>query len=171
MNKPRMKWYEPITESPLFKRIVDPSTKLGAVIVAVIAFVFSIVAVIQNPNMERNCQTNPLRDVYNPKRLKVLGTCQTIIVTVVESSKERDGDLHIRAVADKRWLSPMNTTRQHGDLVVEYMPGDAWPRPKTGDKLRLTCTWVSDLQHGGWNECHPVWSVQPILATARRVEP
>lgn len=166
-----MKWYEHVTESPRFKRIVDPNKHLGHFIVTLIALGFAVTAFAQNTNTTRNCQSNPLRGVYNPKRLKVLGTCKTIIVTVVAYSHERDGDTHIRAVADKQWLSAANTKSQHGDLVVEYMPGDPWPKPKAGDKLKLTCTWVADIQHGGWNECHPVWAVQPILNTANRVIP
>lgn len=166
-----MKWYEHITESPRFKRIVNPNKPFGHLVVAIIALVFAVTAFIQNPDTTRDCLTNPLRGVYNPHRLRVLGTCQTIIVTVVDASHERDGDTHIRAVADQRWLSPANARSQHGDLVVEYMPGDPWPTPKLGDKLKLTCTWVADLQHGGWNECHPVWGVQPILGTATEVSP
>lgn len=127
-------------------------------------------AFAQNSNLSRDCQTNPLRAVYNPKRLKVVRTCQQLEGTVVHVSKERDGDLHIQlAVADKSLLTPRNYSGQSGYLVAEYMPGDPYPRPAIGQALRLGCTYVYDLQHGGWAECHPVWSVQPLGATP--VEP
>jgi len=60
----------------------------------------------------------------------------------------------------------VNDVKQHGDLVVEFMPRDGGhlPRPRKGDRLTLVGAWVTDLEHGcascqadGWNELHPVW--------------
>lgn len=166
-----MRWYEHITESATFKRLDNPATTIGAIITAIVAVAFSALAFAQNPSVSHDCTTNPLRGVYNPKRLKVLKTCQTITGTVQHTAKERDGDLHIQLKTDPKWINPVNIARQHGDLVVEYMPGDPYPRPAGGDRLQLNCTWVADQQHGGWNECHPVWSVQPQGGLAARVEP
>jgi hypothetical protein len=166
-----MRWYEHFTESPAFKRIVDPAKPGGRLIVTLIALGFAIVAFVQNPNTTRNCASNPLARVYNPSRLRVLRTCAVITVTVRSISPERDGDLHIGAAARKQWLSPANIAHQHGLLVVEYMPSDPWPRPHIGDRLRLTGTWVSDLQHGGWYELHPVFAVQPLGVADRRLIP
>jgi hypothetical protein len=60
----------------------------------------------------------------------------------------------------------VNDPKQHGDLVVEFMPRDGGhlPRPAKGDRLTLVGAWVTDLEHGcssctaeGWNELHPIW--------------
>jgi hypothetical protein len=109
--------------------------------------------------------------VYNPARLVVQHKCAQIEGTITHVSKERDGDLHIRMSTDPKWLTPANTARQHGDLVVEYMPSDSYPKPLVGDRLRLLCTHVIDRQHGGWAECHPVWRVQPLGSAAQRPIP
>lgn len=171
-----MKWYEHITETPAFKKLDNPSTKLGHIATTIVALAFGVTAFLQNPDTSRDCKTNPLRGVYNPQRLQVIATCQTITGTVAHVSSERDGDLHIRLAVDpayRNWLTAKNTQRQDGDLVVEYMPGDPWrnQHPTIGERLQLGCTHVLDKQHGGWAECHPVWSVQPLGNAAAQPEP
>jgi hypothetical protein len=169
-----VRWYEHVTEAAWFKRLDDPKTRVGHIVTTIVALAFAVIAFAQNPSLKKDCAANPLRGIYNPARLRVLGTCQWIDGTVVAFGRERDGDLHIRFQTDVKWLAAGNA-RQGGDLVVEYLPGDPWDTPHVGDRLRLTCTWVKDLQHGGpvngWNECHPVWGVQPLGATAQRIVP
>jgi hypothetical protein len=166
-----MRWYEHVTESRTFKRLDNPATNVGGALTAVIAAVFGIQAYLQNPDRTADCQLNPLRGVYNPARLVVQHKCAQIEGTITHVSKERDGDLHIRMATEAKWLTPANTARQHGDLVVEYMPSDSYPKPLVGDRLRLLCTHVIDRQHGGWAECHPVWRVQPLGSAAQRPIP
>ncbi|MCA1739490.1 MAG: hypothetical protein LC740_11900, partial [Actinobacteria bacterium] len=70
--------------------------------------------------------------------------------------------LHIRLTLDDQYeslLSAGNNSKQHGDLVVEYMARDAGhlTEPKTNDHLDIVGAWVSDIDHD-WNEIHPVFS-------------
>lgn len=167
-----MRWYERyVTEARWFKRASDPATRHGAKVTAGVALVLAGVALVQNPDTTRDCQTNPLRGVYNPHRLEVVAKCVKVDVRVTHVVKERDGDLHIQAAARAAWVNAANRKSQKGRLVVEFMRGDPWPRPRVGDRLRLTCTKVRDRQHGGWVECHPVWAVEALGATAARVVP
>jgi len=182
-----MKWYQRlVTEQPWFKRALDPNARgtkgslarKGSALIGAALLLFTTGHVYLHKEASRDpqhvCKTDPLRAVYKPSRLQVLLTCQTITGTVTHVSHERDGDLHIRFHTDPKWLSPVNYSAQHGDLVVEYMPSDPWPRPAVGDQLKLLCTYVADHDHGRkqpdgtvdyWHECHPVWGVQPVGET------
>ncbi len=103
-----------------------------------------------------------LEGVYHPERLKILNPCQKASGTVAKVSHEKDGDLHIRLTLDPQYsslLSEGNNSKQHGDLVVEYMARDGGhlTEPKTGDHLDVLGVWVDDEDHN-WNEIHPVFS-------------
>lgn len=163
-----MRWYEHVTESPAFKKAYNPHTRFGATVAAVVGAVLIASA---GGSDQRDCASNPLRHVYSPSRLTVLKTCAEVDVVVRHVSKERDGDLHIQADAPAEWLRPKNFERQKGKLVVEYMPGDPFDRPKVGDRLHLLGTFVADKQHGGWTEIHPVFYVTPQGQAAERVVP
>lgn len=139
-----------------------PVKGLVAVVCAILGAGFSAWAFVSNTNTDRNCQTNPLRLVYDPHRLKVLKRCQTITGTVKQASREHDGDVHMLLAVNPRWLNAANYRSQRGDLVVEFMPTDDFPFPRQGDRLCLLCTLVNDVGHSGWRECHPVWSDQVL---------
>src|SRR2546430_1878141 len=99
--------------------------------------------------------------VYPPTRLVIMKVCQRASGGVDHVILEQDGDLHIRLHLDaayKGLLNPVNTAKQHGDLVVEFMPRDGGhlPKPVAGDRVTLVGAWVTDMEHG-WNEIHPVW--------------
>jgi len=101
---------------------------------------------------------DPLRGVYHPWRLHVLGTCETFSGTVRGSRLEEDGDHHVYVVPDpgeERFLDARS--RSYGDLIVEIMPGQTLPVPRAGAHVTLVGTWVLDTEHG-WNEIHPIWS-------------
>jgi hypothetical protein len=105
-----------------------------------------------------------LDGVYHPSRLTVLSACKHATGRVAIVRHEQDGDLHIDVALDPAYrglLAPANNTRQHGDLVVEFMARDGGhlPQPSVGDRISLTGAWVSDGQHGDWHELHPVWAV------------
>src|SRR5438309_4199016 len=79
---------------------------------------------------------DPLRGVYHPWRLRVLGTCVTFRGTLRDSRPEPDGDHHlyvVPAAGDERFLDPKS--RGYGDLVVELMPGQRLPIPNPGDRV------------------------------------
>ncbi len=120
----------------------------------------------------------PLKHVYNPKRLVVLDQCKTVSGTVVKIIKENDGDTHIRLKVNPRYadtINQVNIDRQGGSLVVEIVcayevtQADAIsacngyenkiPLPKVNDHVVITGQFVSDTEHGGWNEIHPVYGI------------
>ncbi len=120
----------------------------------------------------------PLKHIYNPKRLIVLDSCKTVSGTVVKIIKESDGDTHIRLKVDPQYagtINQVNVDRQGGNLVVEIVcafevtQADAInacsgyenkiPVPKVNDHVVITGQFVSDTEHGGWNEIHPVYGI------------
>jgi hypothetical protein len=106
-------------------------------------------------------KTHALGGVYHPTRLVILKVCQRASGVVDHVILEQDGDLHTRLHLDATYtglLNSANTAKQHGDLVVEFMPRDGGhlPKPARGDHVTLVGAWVTDTEHG-WNELHPVW--------------
>ncbi len=107
------------------------------------------------------CGSPPLRGVYHPYRLKVLGTCRRIVGTVARINHEQDGDYHVDIAPAKgygRLLNGGNYAYEHGQLVTEIMPGQTFPIPYVGERVIVYGTWVYDSDHG-WNEIHPIWAI------------
>ena len=78
---------------------------------------------------------DPLRGVYHPSRLHVLGTCVTYTGTVRDFRHEPDGDYHVYVIPGpgmERFLDARS--RQYGDLVVELLPGQRLPVPSPGQR-------------------------------------
>jgi hypothetical protein len=105
-----------------------------------------------------------LSGVYHPERLRVLSPCRIAAGTVARVHREPDGDVHIDVALHAGYstlVNEVNQSAQGGSLLVEFMPRDGGrlPEPSVGDQIRLTGAWVDDTDHG-WNELHPVWSVQ-----------
>jgi hypothetical protein len=101
---------------------------------------------------------DPLRGVYHPARLDVLGTCVTYAGVVRDLRHESDGDYHLYVIPDRgmgRFLDPHS--RQYGDLIVELLPGQPLPLPHAGQHVVFVGTWAYDTGHD-WNEIHPVWA-------------
>jgi hypothetical protein len=109
-----------------------------------------------------NCrQGNIFKKVYDPKRFKVLSTCEHVIGTVRHVSHEPDGDykFDLKVKGQYKKLAKGN----NGDLVVEIIPKDQHHSsgivlPKNGDKIEVYGAWVIDKPQG-WNEIHPAWKV------------
>jgi hypothetical protein len=117
-----------------------------------------------------SCPTDPLRGVYHPSRLHVLGTCRWYVGTVERINHEQDGDYHVDiqpAKGYKRFLNYGNYAYEHGQLVTEIMPGQSFPAPYVGERLAMFGTWVYDSDHG-WNEIHPIWTIE-YLSSGRAV--
>jgi hypothetical protein len=102
-----------------------------------------------------------LDGVYHPSRLVIMKVCLRASGVIDHIVLEQDGDLHIRFRLTSTYaglINSVNTAKQHGDLVVEFMPRDGGhlPKPAVGDHVTFVGAWVTDTEHG-WNELHPVW--------------
>ncbi len=126
------------------------------------------------------CDQSLWEYVYNPGRLQILEPCISVTGTVDAVRKESDGDVHILFRLDQGFeslLNEKNILRQHGDLVLEPIcqgeirQADAAEpcgryngpcfEPEVGQRYQVWGTYVYDADHG-WNELHPVSSMQPI---------
>lgn len=122
---------------------------------------------------------DPLENVRDPKRLRVLRRCVTATGKVHFAQQEKDGDIHISLALDRKHrylLNDGNRRKHHGTLVVEIVPADQpgcrkgervrYGRctgadvrtPRKGERVRVTGPWVLDRPHG-WNEIHPAWRI------------
>lgn len=126
------------------------------------------------------CDQSLWEYVYNPGRLQVLDPCISVTGTVEEIRKETDGDVHILFRLDQQFeslLNEKNISRQYGDLILEPIcqgkvtqANAAEPcsrydgpyfEPEIGQRYVVSGAYVHDADHG-WNELHPVTSMQPI---------
>jgi len=108
-----------------------------------------------------------------------LDPCISVTGTVEEIRKEADSDIHILFRLDQQFeslLNEKNISRQQGDLVLEPIcqvkvrqPDAAEPcsqyngpyfDPVIGQRYLVWGVYVHDAGHG-WNELHPVTSMQP----------
>src|SRR5207249_3737010 len=121
------------------------------------------------------CDKSLWDHIYHPNRLQIVQDCITVTGTIEKSISERDGDYHIRVKLDSQYsnlVNSVNDEKQHGDLVVEPIcqhkvtQADAVSAcenfknhidiPPVGTHVKITGSYVLDLQHGGWAEIHPV---------------
>jgi hypothetical protein len=126
------------------------------------------------------CDQNLWQYVYNPGRLQILNPCTSVTGVVDEVRNEPDGDFHIRLRLDQQFVSLLNQkniSSQQGDLVLEpicqhkvtqpdaVQPcsgyGGPYFQPQVGQRYLVWGAHVYDSAHG-WNELHPVTSMQPI---------
>lgn len=152
---------------------------LLAVVCTAVASV-SMLAVPVAADAAQGCRDgDPLENVRDPGRLRVLRHCVTATGTVRFAQRENDDDIHISLALDRkdRYLLNEGNRRKHdGTLVVEIVPADqpgcrkgehvrfgrctgAHVRtPRSGERIRVTGPWVLDRPHG-WNEIHPAWRI------------
>lgn len=136
---------------------------------------------VQSPQtVAPQCDPSLWEYVYNPARLQVLNSCISVTGTVDEVRKEADGDYHIRFRVDQEFeslLNEKNISRQHGDLILEPICqgkvrqadaaepcsryGGPYFEPQIGQRYLVSGAYVHDADHG-WNELHPVTSMQPV---------
>jgi len=119
------------------------------------------------------CASNPLRGVYHPYRLEVLGSCRRYEGTVTAVRHEEDGDYHViiaPASGFARYLDAGNYSRQGGGIVAEIMPGQHLRRPYVGEQIVVVGTWANDRDHG-WNEIHPIWAIGYGAGLVRSLPP
>jgi hypothetical protein len=132
------------------------------------------------PQAIAQCDQSLWQDVYHPNRLQVLNACTSVTGAVDEVRQEPDGDFHIRFRLDPQFtslLNQKNISSQQGDLVLEPIcqhqvtQADAVApckpysgphfQPQVGQRYLVWGTYVNDTEHG-WNELHPITSMQPI---------
>jgi hypothetical protein len=134
----------------------------------------------QEPS-DQQCDPTLWQYVYHPARLEVLGKpCISVTGSVDRVRKEADGDLHILFHLDEQFealLNEQNISKQYGDLILEPIcqgtvrQADATQpcsgyngphfEPQIGQRYLVSGIYVHDVDHG-WNELHPVSSMQPI---------
>lgn len=127
---------------------------------------------------QSSCQpTDQDAYVYRPSRLQLIASCVRVTGTVVSSSAESDGDVHINVRPDPAFVGMLTAANEaeHGYLIVEpvcrFPPlqaeairvcasdGDplAGDLPAVGDHVFMEGRYVLDLQHGAWAELHPLY--------------
>lgn len=123
-----------------------------------------------------SCDKALLQHVYHPQRLAVIAPCKTITGVIQFDRTEADGDHHILLKPDDpSVINSVNVSKQHSDLVVEPVcvgpvsQADAVSScqgftsnvviPAVGTHVAVTGQYVTDTQHGGWTELHPVTSI------------
>lgn len=126
----------------------------------------------------QSCDERLWAHVYHPQRLKVVNRCVTVTGTIDVVRTEADGDRHILLHLDPNYASmvnPVNVAKQHGDLVLEPVcegpvtQADAKAAcagyrspvvvPPVGTHVAVIGAYVTDSEHGGWAEVHPVTSI------------
>ncbi len=155
---------------------------LIAIIVVVAIFAVYLPSSLLLPNRSSSspgCNSTTINHVYNPDRLTVHNSCQTVTGTVERILEEVDGDTHIRLRVDSQYqglLNDYNYQHQAGTLVLEIVcayPGSITqqdavsacqgytnpvPIPSNGEHVSVVGQYVTDEDHG-WNEIHPVYSI------------
>ncbi len=130
------------------------------------------------PRTSDRCISDTLKHVYNPDRLEVLNSCQSVSGIVEKIIQEADGDVHIRLQVDQGFenlLNQANYDYQYGTLVLEVVCvypvtqadavqacsgyTNAVALPSVNENVSVRGQYVTDLDHG-WNEIHPVFSIQ-----------
>jgi hypothetical protein len=116
--------------------------------------------------------------VYHPARLVVLAVCIRVTGSVAAIRKEADGDRHLLLALDPQFaylLTPANNGVELGDLVVEPVcignvtqadaiaicAADLDPLkvlPFVGQHVWMEGRYVTDSDHGGWAELHPLYA-------------
>lgn len=122
------------------------------------------------------CDAALLQHVYHPARLKVIAPCRMYSGVIEFDRAEADGDHHVLIKPDDpSVVNSVNVAQQHGDLVIEPVcigtvtQADAVSAcqgfkskvtiPPVGTRVSVTGQYVTDTQHGGWSELHPVTSI------------
>lgn len=125
------------------------------------------------------CDSSLWSHVYHPYRLKVIEKCKTVTGTIKNFVHEADGDFHVRLdVDDKSLVNQANIDGQHGYLLLEPICQNA-PTQEDADEpcqdytgpyfnvsqfvgkhVAVTGSYVSDIDHDGWLEIHPVTSIE-----------
>ena len=129
-------------------------------------------------NVDASCSpTDQAQFVYRPARLQPLMPCVHVTGTVVASSVEGDGDVHLQVRLDAPYTGLLRPGNDHEDanLIVEpvcqFPPVQAdairvcasdpdplgGELPSIGDHVWMEGRYILDLQHYAWAELHPLY--------------
>ena len=129
-----------------------------------------------SPAIQPQCDPSLWAHVYDPGRLQIKQTCQTVTGVIMEQHANDDGDIDMRLALDAQYeslLNEGNRTALNGWLQTEAIcqaavqPDSpdaakacgtfrgAVPVPSVGAHVRVTGTYVLDTHHG-WMELHPI---------------
>ncbi len=150
--------------------------------VYVIVF-FALFLSLCNPAKAQTCDQSLWGHVYNSYRLAVHDSCISVTGKVYSLIYEADGDIHIRVTVDTEYNYMLNATNysgQYGKLVCEPVCATTCTQadaisscasftntvfiPAVGEYVKVTGNYVTDNDHG-WNELHPVTSIQIVSST------
>lgn len=138
----------------------------------------TLLPIINTPDIQssNNCDAGDQASyIYHPERLAVLADCIHVSGIIEEIRNEADGDLHMLLKLDPEYntlLTPANSN-ELGDLVIEpvcvktptqadaILPCSTDPDPLqilpvAGDRVWMEGRYVTDTEHGGWAEIHPL---------------
>lgn len=113
---------------------------------------------------------------FAEERLTTVAECVVVEGVVRETHMADDADLIIELQTDPRLVNDKN---KHGWLKVEAVcqgtgtqdkhrtacrgyPGPRFAMPRVGSMVRVTGRYVSDRDHGGWMEIHPLSMLEVI---------
>ena len=133
--------------------------------------------VIQDAN--NNCDQSLWQNVYGPDRLKKIDECISVTGLIRTIKAENDGDYHVLIKLDSEYaelINQENVKNQNGNLVVEPIcqrptsqrsviaachsfNGTHMEIPAVGSRVKVTGSYVLDINHGGWAEIHPATSI------------
>ena len=110
------------------------------------------------------CPDDPLRGVWGPQRLEVLGEC--VSVSGIAHSIKEGGDIEADQSADGDVTFNLTVDDEHREkfgpvLHVEIVPVDQARvhAPEEGEHVCIVGTWAWDKTHG-IAEIHPAFSVE-----------
>jgi hypothetical protein len=132
------------------------------------------------PPLQPQCNSSLWAHVYQPTRLKIMASCQTVTGTIVKQHTSDDGDFDIEVALDPQFanlLNKANISNLNGTLNVEAIcQGPVQPDasvaapgctdvakitvPPVGTHVQVTGSYVLDTNHG-WMEIHPITSITP----------
>ena len=124
---------------------------------------------------------NPLANVRDPSRLRVVSRCATVSGVVRGGARQHDDDMDVFLAPDRgsaRMLNDRNRRFTRNALLLEIVPADQpgcqpgrpvrfgtctganLRAPRPGSHVTVTGPYVLDRDHG-WMEIHPVWTITP----------
>lgn len=108
------------------------------------------------------CPASPRLGIYNPDAFEVLETCKWFRGRVTKRVEQSDLDWQVNLAPDPGYedlMNEENVAQAGGSLVIQIMPGQRLRIPSVGEHVSVYGTWVRNL-NTGWNEIHPVWSIE-----------
>ena len=113
---------------------------------------------------------NPLAQVADPARFKLLSPCVSATGVVQVVRRTAGGTYQVDVLLDAKFHSLLgvgNTRLRHGWLLLEFSARDAAAgvRPYArGTHIRIVGPLLLNLNHG-WTEMYPVWVIRPAAKT------